>query len=136
AHRASCHLTLGEAQMSAGRLDEARTLAEAALALSCEHQEHGQEAYSLRLLGEVAARGEPLEGALAEDNYRRALTLAEALGMRPLVAHCHLGLGKMHHRTGDRGQAQEHLIIATAMYREMAMTYWLEQAEAELHPLG
>jgi len=56
--------------------------------------------------------------------------------MRPLVAHCHLGLGKMRHRTRDPGQAQEHFTIATAMYREMGMTYWLEQAEAELRQMG
>ena len=49
--------------------------------------------------------------------------------MRPLVAHCHLGLGKLSRRTGKRGQAQEHLTTATTMYREMGMTYWLEKAE-------
>jgi hypothetical protein len=58
--------------------------------------------------------------------------LAEPRGMRPLVAHCRLGLGKMHHRMGDPGQAKGHFTIATAMYREMGMTYWLEQAEAEM----
>jgi hypothetical protein len=56
--------------------------------------------------------------------------------MRPLVAHCHLGLGKLCRRTGDRGQAQGQLSIAAAMYREMGMTYWLEQAEAEMRQLG
>ena len=64
--------------------------------------------------------------------YREALALAEPRGMRPLVAHCHLGLGKLYRRTGKREQAQEHLSTATSMYREMGMTYWLEQAEAEL----
>ena len=52
--------------------------------------------------------------------------------MRPLVAHCHLGLGKLYRRTGKREQAQEHLTTATTMYREMDMTFWLEQAEAEM----
>ena len=52
--------------------------------------------------------------------------------MRPLVAHCYLGLGKLYHRTGKREQAQEHLTTAMTMYREMGMTYWLEQADAEL----
>jgi hypothetical protein len=52
--------------------------------------------------------------------------------MRPLVAHCRLGLGKLYRRVGHREQAQEHLATATTMYREMGMTYWLEQAEAEL----
>ena len=55
--------------------------------------------------------------------------------MRPLVAHCHLGLGKLHHRTGDHGQAQEHLAFAMAMYRAMDMAYWLEQATAEMGQL-
>jgi hypothetical protein len=63
---------------------------------------------------------------------RRLLSsLAEPRGMRPLVAHCHLGLGKLCRQTGQREQAREHLTNATAMYREMGMTYWLEQAEAE-----
>jgi len=53
-------------------------------------------------------------------------------GLRPLVAHCHLGLGKVYRRTGKREQAQEHLDIATTMYREMDMRYWLEQAETEM----
>ena len=52
--------------------------------------------------------------------------------MRPLVAHCHLGLGKLHRRTCKREQAHEHLSAAATMYREMGMTYWMEQAEAEL----
>ena len=47
--------------------------------------------------------------------------------MRPLIAHCHLGLGKLYGRTGKREQAQEHLTTATAMYREMKMTHWLEK---------
>ena len=52
--------------------------------------------------------------------------------MRPLVAHCHLGLGKLSRRAGNGEQAQEHLGTATTMYRETAMRFWLEQAEAEL----
>jgi len=52
--------------------------------------------------------------------------------MRPLVAHCHLGLGKLYRHAGQREQAREHLTTAMTMYREMDMTYWLEQAEAEM----
>jgi uncharacterized protein HemY len=55
--------------------------------------------------------------------------------MRPLIAHCHLGLGKLYRRTDKREQAQEHLTIATTMYREMDMTYWLAPAGAELNVL-
>jgi hypothetical protein len=55
--------------------------------------------------------------------------------MRPLVAHCHLGLGKLYRRTGKREQAREHLTNATT-YREMDMRLWLEQAEAEMRELA
>ena len=67
----------------------------------------------------------------AEGHYREALALAEELGMRPLVAHCHLGLGKLYRRTGTFELAQEHLGMATTLYREMDMRFWLEQAEVE-----
>jgi hypothetical protein len=56
--------------------------------------------------------------------------------MRPLIAHCHLGLGKLYRRTDKREQAQEHLTTATAMYGDMGMTYWLEKAQAEVRGLG
>ena len=74
-----------------------------------------------------AAKGEGLVG--------EAMVLATELGMRPLVAHCHLGLGKLYRRTGQHEQAQEHLTTATTMYRAMGMTYWLEKAEAEVATL-
>ena len=57
--QALCRLSLGEAQLLAGRLEEAHALAERALALAREHQERGHQAYALRLLGEIAARREP-----------------------------------------------------------------------------
>jgi Tetratricopeptide repeat len=68
-------------------------------------------------------------------HYQAALSLAQDLGMRPLIAHCHLGLGKLNRRTGKREQAREYLTTATTMYREMDMRFWLEQAEAELNVL-
>jgi tetratricopeptide (TPR) repeat protein len=123
---------LSEGHRLAGRLDEAAHGAIRALELARAHQERGHQAYTLRLLGEVAAHREPSEIEPAETHYRQAMALAEELGMRPLVAHCHLGLGKLYRRTGKRQEAQEHLANATTMYREMEMTYWLEQAEAEV----
>ena len=86
----------------------------------------------LRLLGEIAAQADPPDLESAEAHYRQALARADELGMRPLAAHCHLGLGKLYRRTGDRAKAEEHLTTATTMYREMDMRFWLEQAEAAL----
>ena len=85
---------------------------------------------------DLAARQEPLASEEAVAHYRRALALADELGMRPIVAHCHLGLGKLHRRTGKRDEAREHLAIATTMYREMDMKYWQEQTAAETARLG
>jgi uncharacterized protein HemY len=89
-----------------------------------------------RLLAELAMRRGETDIEAAEIHYRQALALASELGMRPLVAHCHLGLGKLCRRTAKREQAHEHLTAATTMYREMDMRYWLGQAEAELRKLG
>jgi uncharacterized protein HemY len=73
----------------------------------------------------------PPDLASAEAHYQQALALAEELGMRPLQAHCHLCLGKLYRSTGNHQQAHDHLTTATAMYREMDMRFWLEQAEPE-----
>jgi hypothetical protein len=72
--------------------------------------------------------------ATAETHFSFAMTLATELGMRPLAAHCHLGLGKLFHRTGDRAKAVKHRTIAATMYREMDMGFWQEKAEAKLGP--
>jgi hypothetical protein len=57
------------------------------------------------------------------------------LGVSTKPGQVHLGLGKLYTRTDKREQAQEHLTTAKTMYREMGMTYWLEQAEAEMRDL-
>jgi tetratricopeptide (TPR) repeat protein len=114
---------LGRACLLLGRMDEARRLADRAVESSTSQP--GFAAHALHLLGDIAATAGVED---AEGLYRQALALAEPRGMRPLVAHCHLGLGKMHHRMGNPRQAKEHLAIATTMYREMDMTYWLEQS--------
>jgi hypothetical protein len=101
------------------------------LAGSREGHERGTETYGLQLLGEIASRREPPDIGEAEARYLEGLALAVELGMRPLVAHCHLGLGNLFRRTGQREQAQEHLATATTMYREMGMTYWLDNATKE-----
>jgi tetratricopeptide (TPR) repeat protein len=127
-----CCLALGEAQMLVGRLEEAHTLAEQSLALAQAHQQRGTQAYALRLLGDIAARRDPLDSALAEAHYLQALALAEALEMRPLQAHCHRDLGTLYATGGQREQARAEFSAAIALYRAMDMTFWLPQAEAAL----
>ena len=123
---------LSEAYLHAGRLEEARQLAGQALELSHERKERGNEAYALHLLGAIAAHRIPLECASAETHYHQALALAEALGMRPLQAHCHRGLGTLYAATGQREPARTALSTAIEMYRSMEMTFWLPETEAAL----
>jgi tetratricopeptide (TPR) repeat protein len=103
--QALCGLSLGEVQVLAGRLEEALTLAELALALARDHQERGHQAYALRLFGDIAARRKPPQSALAEAYYQQALTPE---------------------------QARTELSAAIALYRVMDMTFWLPQAKAAL----
>jgi tetratricopeptide (TPR) repeat protein len=130
--RAFLSLSLGEAQLWAGHLEEAQELAERALALARERQERGHEAYALRLLGDIAARREPPASDEAEVHYHQALALAEELGMRPLQAHCHRGLGTLYAMTDQREQARTALSTAIEMYRAMDMTFWLPQTGESL----
>jgi class 3 adenylate cyclase/tetratricopeptide (TPR) repeat protein len=124
-------VSLGHAYLSAGQSEDASRCAREALVMCRQRTRRDVEADALHLIGDLAARRDPAsEEAMA--HYHQALALADELGMRPLVAHCHLGLGKLYQRSGKREQAQEHLTTATTMYRDMGMTYWLEKAEAEL----
>jgi len=125
-------IPLGEVGLSTGRIEDAAQIGNQSLDLARRHKQRGHEAYALRLLGEVAARRDSADPQEAEAHYRSAIGLAHELGMRPLIAHCHLGLGKLFRRTGKRDEAREHLRTAATMYREMDMRFWLEQAEAEL----
>jgi tetratricopeptide (TPR) repeat protein len=127
---------LSEATLQAGRLEEALSLAQQALELARAHKKRGHEAWTLRLLGEVTAQRHPPEVSQAEVYYHQALALAEALGMRPLQAHCHLGLGILYTKTGQREQARAELSMAIALYRAMDMHFWLPQAEAALAQTG
>jgi tetratricopeptide (TPR) repeat protein len=127
---------LSEAYLGVGRLQDASSLAARALDLAVEHRRRGDQVWALRLLGDIASRCDPPHLDPAADHYRQALALADELGMRPLVAHCHFGLGQLCGRTGKREEAQEHLTTATTMYREMDMQFWLEQAAGETPTLA
>jgi tetratricopeptide (TPR) repeat protein len=125
--------SLGRACLLLGRLDEAWRLADRAVESS--PSQLGYAAHAQHLLGDIAAHPDRFDAESAEAHYRKALALAEPRGMRPLVAHCHFGLGKLYRRMGKRQDAQDHLGTATTMYREMDMRFWLEKVEAEMREL-
>jgi tetratricopeptide (TPR) repeat protein len=115
--------------LSAGRIDEAAGLAQETVALTRKLRARGFQAEALRLSGDIASIG-GAETALGY--YREALTLADRLGMRPVSAHCHLGIGKLARRAGQLDEARANLTAAVALLREMEMAHWLPGAEAEL----
>jgi tetratricopeptide (TPR) repeat protein len=129
-HLGSTCYPLGHTCLLLGRLDEARRFAERVVDAAPSQQ--GFLAYARHLLGEVATQPERFDADSGEEHYRAALALAERLGMRPLVAHCHLGLGTLSSRTAKCHEAREHLTTAAAMYHEMDMRFWLEKAEAQM----
>jgi len=85
-------VSLGHAYLSAGRSEDASRCAREALVMCRQRTRRDVEADALHLIGDLAARREPASEE-AMTHYRQALALADELGMRPLVAHCHLGLG-------------------------------------------
>jgi hypothetical protein len=122
--------SLGAAYHLGGRLADAERTIQDGLAVARQQGERGVEGRLLRLLGDVATNSDT-----AEEHYYQAQALADELGLRPLIAHCQLSLGKLSTRIGRHPQAGDHLAIASRMYREMGMAYWLEQAEAEMRQL-
>jgi tetratricopeptide (TPR) repeat protein len=123
-------LGLAEAHLLDGRLEEARVLAELTLALANDRGERGNQAYALRLLGEIAAHQQPSEPRQALQYYQQALALSDELAMRPLAAHCHLGLSRVYRRADRPAEAHEHLTTAITTYVEMGMRFSLEPDEA------
>jgi tetratricopeptide (TPR) repeat protein len=123
---------LSEAYLRLGRLDEALAVALRGLEFCRTQAQQGEQAWALRLLGEIHAHRHPPEAELAEAHYREALALADTLGMRPLQAHCHRGLGTLYGQTGRAAQARAALSAALELYRAMEMTFWLPQAETAL----
>lgn len=129
AFRVAC---LSEAYLHAARIEDALSQAKLALELSREHQERGREAWILRLIGEIHARRDPSKTDQSEHHYRQALRQANELRMRPLIAHCHLGLGRLNAELDQGDESRKHLSTAIDLYRSMGMTSGLQQAEAAL----
>ncbi|MGH8432278.1 MAG: tetratricopeptide repeat protein, partial [Solimonas sp.] len=125
------YLPLGRAALQAGQLDDAWRLACSAFEFS--PRQPGFAAHAMHLLGEVATHPSRFDAGNGEAHYRRAFALAEELKMRPLIAHCHLGLGKLYQQTGAHERACEHLTAATTMYLDMDMAFWSEQAATRRH---
>ena len=121
---------LSEARLAAGQRERARESAEQALALLRVHRQRFAEPEALRVLGDIHA-ADGLGGFDAAARcYREAIALASDMGMRPLLARCHLAAGVMHQAASQRSASIWHLTKAVALLEAMGMRFWLEQARA------
>jgi tetratricopeptide (TPR) repeat protein len=127
---------LGEAYLQAGRLDEADAAARRALEMARERSERGHEAYALHLLGELEAQRAPENPSAADAALRHATTLAEELGMGPLLAHCHVSRARLERRAGRTASARRLYTAGIEAFREMDMPFWRQRAEAEAAALA
>jgi DNA-binding SARP family transcriptional activator len=128
------YLLLGRASLDLGLLHDAQRLADRAAAPALTRVDvvpHGHH-----LLGDIAIHPDRFDAERAESRYREALAMAEARGMRPLVAQCHLGLGTVYARLGEPEHARPHLAAAATMFREMGMLFWLGEAEWQSAAIG
>ena len=119
---------LADAYGRAGRNDQAVTTGQRALRLARELGQRGVEARTLYLLGNIHGYSASANANQARESYGQALVLAQELAMRPLEAQCHLALGKLAKKAGEKRGAQEQFDTAVSMFREMGMQFWLESA--------
>jgi tetratricopeptide (TPR) repeat protein len=126
----------GQARFLAGQVEEARKYATRALALATQTKERGYEAWALKLLGDIAACDQEAEPDRPVQYYEKALSLARELGMRPLEAHCHLGLGNLYAKTVNHDRAIKELSAAIDLYTVMEMVFWLDRVKTSFQELS
>ena len=102
-----------------------------ALELAKQHGGKSHEAWALWILGEIHTSLSELSDARIERYFHRAQAIAEECGIKPLVAHCHFGRGKLYRRTKAWDKARYEFDAAICRYRELGMNYWLELVHAE-----
>jgi len=133
-HQIWAYGAVSRACLLLGRLEEARRLGDRAVESS--RRQPGFTAHALRLLGDIETHPDQFDAESGAAHYREALSLARLHKMRPVVAHCHLGLGKLYHRIGETERARENFTTATQMYRDVEMGFWLDQGEKEMAEFG
>jgi tetratricopeptide (TPR) repeat protein len=124
-HCGWAYYAVSRACLLLGWVDEARRLGDRAVESS--RRQPGFTAHARCLLGDIETHSDRFDVEAGAAHYRDSLALAQLHGMRPLVAHCHLGLGKLYRRIGEAEHTRENFTTAMTMYREMEMGFWLDQ---------
>src|SRR5262249_42963364 len=104
---AMIYCALGRACLLLGRIEDAQRLAKRAMEEPAARPVITPVAFWL--MADIVSHPDRFDPEQGETGYSKALVAAEGQGQRPVIAHCHLGLGKLYRRTGGLAQAQEHL---------------------------
>jgi tetratricopeptide (TPR) repeat protein len=126
---------LAEAYRLKGQIEKAMRTAEEALRLCRQNGERGFEAWALYYMAKIQSEYGLEQLHQSIDSYRQAIEQAMELGMRPLLAHCHMGLGQLYLKRGPSEEARSELAAAIDLYRSMDMSFWLPQAESAIAEL-
>jgi class 3 adenylate cyclase/tetratricopeptide (TPR) repeat protein len=122
---------LAEVYLLAGRADVAARSAERALVLAGERGQEGEAAVAHRLLGDISLHPDRADLESARSHYEAALESGRLLGIRPLIARCQLGLGRLYTRSGSAALGLKAIKLAESMAGEMGMDYWRDVAAEE-----
>jgi len=123
---------LAEVYRSKGQIERAILNAEEALSISRRKGEHGFGAWALYYMAKIQSGETPEQMQQAIQLYGKAIERARDLGMRPLLAHCHLGLGQLYLKKGRSKEAHSELSVALDLYRSIDMSFWVPQVESAL----
>lgn len=123
---------LAEVYRLKGDTKEAIRNAEEALSIFSQREERGFAAWALYYMAKIKSEDKSEQIQHAIQTYRQAMEQARGLGMRPLVAHNHLGLGQVYIKKGEPRKARSELMAAIDLYRSMGMSFWLPEAESAL----
>ena len=112
-HRGWAYVAVGRACLLLEPFDEARHFGKCSV--ESLQRQPDPLAHALYLLGDVASHPDAFDAETGAAHYRQALAIAKQHGMRPLIAHCNLGLGQLYGRMGKSEHARENLSVATTM---------------------
>jgi class 3 adenylate cyclase/tetratricopeptide (TPR) repeat protein len=121
---------LGYASLIGRQIGKAREQSQRAVTLAGDAGERGYDAWARKLLGDISQ--EDSNPSEAFNHYAASMALATELAMRPLQAHIHLSLGRLHRRESQIEKARTELMQAVTAYRTMEMSTWTHVAEQEL----
>jgi class 3 adenylate cyclase/tetratricopeptide (TPR) repeat protein len=129
--QAWCGSSLALAHLLAGQWRPAERVANAALETAQRHGYQPVSVLALRTLALTHARRTASDLARAEGRCLEALALAEAIGMRPEIAHCRRDLAEIHSLAGRTAESQRELGAALDLYRHLGMSAFAARVGAE-----